>query len=94
MNRTEHLLIHVAEECVEVAQRATKAAKFGLKEVQSGQELNNEERILLELNDLFGVIELLMGCPIEGCIDRKLIEAKHKKVEKYLEYSRECGTLQ
>lgn len=36
MTQTEHLLVHLAAECCEVARRASKAAKFGLTEVQPG----------------------------------------------------------
>jgi hypothetical protein len=34
MNPTEHLLSCLAEECAEVAQRASKSLRFGLSEVQ------------------------------------------------------------
>ena len=81
MNRNEHLLWILAEECAEVAQRASKAARFGLEEVQPGQPLSNSRRILQE----------------DGCLPaddlRTQIDAKKLKVEKFLRYSRERGTL-
>jgi len=98
MNRTEHLLSILAEECAEVAQRASKAARFGLTEVQPGQPLTNAERILEEMFDVFAMFEMLTE---EECLPdicdgddaRAAMDAKKAKVEKFLAYSRECGTL-
>lgn len=45
MNKVEYLLACLAEEAVEVAQRATKAMRFGCNEVQPGQPLCNVQRI-------------------------------------------------
>lgn len=94
MNRTEHLLTVMAEECAEVAQRCSKALRFGLDEVQPGQPLTNEARIWQEMCDLIAVSEMLMAITGSGGINRAAADAKKAKVEKFLEYSRECGTLQ
>lgn len=59
MNKQEYLLTCLAEECAEVAQRCTKALRFGINECQPGQELSNEERLNIELNDLFTICRLL-----------------------------------
>jgi hypothetical protein len=99
MNRIEHLLTTLAEECVEVAQRATKALRFGLDEVQPGQKLTNAQRINVEVTDLFAVLEMLAAekCGVRGCddrwSDRLTISRKKEKVEVFLRYSAECGTL-
>jgi len=94
MNRQEHLLTILAEECAEVAQRASKALRFGLGEVQPGQELTNAERIEGELTDLFSVVLMLVD---EGHLvlkDRQGDEAaKRAKVEKFLRLSEQLGTL-
>jgi len=90
MNRTEHLLTILAEESAEVAQRATKALRFGLDEVQPDHVWNNRERIVQELNDLWAVAEMLGICRV----DRIAIDRKKAKVEAFLEYSKKCGTLQ
>lgn len=55
MNRTEYLLCCLAEECTEVGQRVSKALRFGLREVQPMQPLNNAERIREEMRDLLAV---------------------------------------
>lgn len=91
MTRTEHLLWMLAEECAEVAQRASKAARFGLSEVQPGQLQTNAERITYELNDLVAVADMLLS---PDWMDDNAINAKQAKVEKFLEYSAQCGTLE
>jgi NTP pyrophosphatase (non-canonical NTP hydrolase) len=88
VTREEHLLTILAEECAEVAQRASKAARFGLEEVQPGQPLNNKRRIEAELADLMGV-----GAMLGLIVRRDEICAKRDKVEKFLELSRQMGTL-
>lgn len=95
MNRVEHLLWVLAEECNEVAQRASKAARFGLQEVQPGQGLSNAERIMGEYADLQAAVEMLIeeGALPEGDL-RRQIDMKKAKVEKFLLYSAECGTLE
>ncbi len=59
MTKTEMLLTLLAEECNETAQRASKAIRFGLDEVQEGQPHNNADRIVYEFNDLVAVTEML-----------------------------------
>ena len=97
MKRFEHLLWVLAEECNEVGQRASKAARFGLAEIQPGQPLNNAERLVDEYADLLGAMELLVeggfiALPSNEAM-RKKIDAKKAKVDKFLAYSAQCGTL-
>ena len=87
------MLTLVMEECAEVAQRCSKAKRFGLAEVQPNQEMSNEERILQEVNDLFAVLEMTTGYSIPELMNEKQMSDKKTKVAKYLEYSRQCGTL-
>ena len=94
MNRTEHLLSCLAEECAEVAQRVSKALRFGLDEVQPGQPHTNAQRIGQEFNDLLAVVEMLEE---EGTLERPTdthaIERKKAKVLSFMEYAEQCGTL-
>lgn len=102
MTREEHLLSMIAEECAEIAQRASKALRFGLEESEPGQDKNNALRIVLEYIDLQTVIEMLHSCsPVfrMSNIDtakqlESLMQAKREKVEKYLGYSRFRGRLE
>lgn len=93
MTRTEHLLWILAEECAEVAQRASKAARFGLGEVQPEQAWNNAHRLVQEYADLAGVLTMLQEEGALPPIPSAQLQAKREKVEKFLRYSAECGTL-
>ena len=97
MNRREHLLTILAEECAEVAQRVSKALRFGIDEVEPGQPSTNGARVTLEILDLLVVNEMLAEteslAPItENAVSRHA-NAKRGKIEKYLAYSKERGTL-
>ncbi len=96
MTRDEHLYTIAGEEAVEIAQRCSKAVRFGGAEVQPGQTLDNRTRILQEYADLVGVLEMLGFSVGPGPLDplRPWVDAKKLKVEQFLRYSEECGTLQ
>ncbi|MBA4187567.1 MAG: hypothetical protein C0467_06065 [Planctomycetaceae bacterium] len=96
MTRTEHLLVVLMEECNEVSQRAAKALRFGLSEVQPEQDATNAQRLASEMADLIGTWRLLA---FEGRVDPISMfgdspAKKAEKIEKYLKYSAECGTLE
>ena len=96
MTRQEMLLVHLMEECNEVSQRAAKAIRFGLDDLQPCQSMENSTRLLGEIADLVAVIYMLSeegylaGVPEFGSI---AVRAKIIKIEKFLAYSRKCGTL-
>lgn len=98
MTEQEHLLTILAEECNEVAQRASKALRFGLFEVQSGQYFSNAERVFRELRDVEAVEEMLQeigALPKLSIHSREeMIEAKKRKVKDYMGLARKCGTLE
>ena len=95
MNRREYLLTKLVEECLEVAQRATKALTFGVDEVQPGQNLTNFERLNGEWNDLLATAELLTEeVDLELWRDVSLVRAKREKILKFMAYSRQQGCLQ
>lgn len=89
MTKEQYLLTCLAEEAVEVAQRATKAARFGLDEVQPGQGLTNKVRLEQELEDLLGVMRMLNLNP-----NPQMFRKKEERVEKYMAYSRELGMVE
>ena len=102
MTREEHLLTILMEECAEVIQRASKALRFGLAEVQAWQTKTNAQRLMDEVNDFIGVYQMIAGpvvsptsplfaCTPEECL--AAIRAKRSKVEHWLAYSFACGTL-
>jgi len=98
MDRMEHLFTTAAEEANEVAQRVSKALRFGTTEVQPGQELTNAERIVEEFHDLYAMLDWLQ---MEGHIpnhisikpDHVRMRLKREKVERFMAISREQGVL-
>ena len=94
MTRQEHLLCKAAEECVEVAKEIHKALSFGLDDHYPEHPMTNRERIQHEFTDLFAVFQMLHR---EGIINAEIDQAKClekvNKVEKWLKYSQEVGTL-
>jgi len=95
MNRKEHLLICLAEECAEVAHRVSKALRFGLQEAQPGQSMTNADRIAEELVDLFAVVSMLEdGGVLEVPDDPVAISRKRDKVLSYMGYAEQIGALQ
>ena len=103
MTRLEHLLTTVAEEAVEVAQRATKALRFGLEQVQEDaddrpeqnpERLTNRQRLMDEFFQLRAVLGMAGMDAWDNSGRAKTVEArKVANVERYLERSRRCGTL-
>lgn len=97
MTRQEHLLAIASEECVEVSKEIHKALRFGLEDHYPEHPLTNRQRIVTEIRDLIAVIEILEE---EGIINLdgdatwdQGLQAKKEKIEKYLKYSQEVGTL-
>lgn len=95
MTFEENLLVILMEECAETSQRASKAIRFTLPEVQPDQELTNAERIVYEFNDILAVMELLFESgAINKVVDQGAIDIKKAKIKKYLEYSQSLGTVE
>lgn len=104
MNHLEHILTCAAEECGEVAKEIHKALRFGLDD-QVTLDPNgprgttgptNRDKIVEELNDLMGVINMLVK---EGAIphdweDVERQDRKSRKVWAYMGYARRVGALE
>jgi len=97
MNRTEHLLTCLMEECAEIQKAAAKALRFGLDDHAPGSDATNADDISHEIIDLLAIIEMLKAEKIISDINQQetelLIEAKKEKVEIYMVYSKERGSL-
>jgi hypothetical protein len=97
VNREQFLLVKLAEECAEVAQRAIKQIQFGKLEVQTGQQLTNAERLKQELIDLRNIVRLLQFYKevpeITEVEEINALIAKRNKLQKYLKLSAELGEL-
>lgn len=95
MNRIEHLLTILTEECAEVQQATTKALRFGLeegKDCTAFEHGSNVERLRYEINQVIAMVEMLEAEGLDLSPDYHVREMKKQKVEKYLIYSKECGT--
>lgn len=94
MNKVEHLLVCLAEECAEIQQAVSKALRFGLDDGAPGGEITNAQDIAKECCDIVALIDLLEE---EGVIYNsgtiQAIEQKKAKVKRYMEYAKMRGTL-
>lgn len=99
MNRAEHILTCVGEEGAEVAQRISKANRFGVHEIQPGQSDDNGERVRMEVYDLIGAYNfaadegLLPSLHLDPDIVAHFSKQKRAKIEKFMEIAREQGAL-
>ena len=59
LNKTEHLLTCLMEECAEIQKAAAKALRFGLDDHAPNSDSNNSEDISTEIIDLLAIIEML-----------------------------------
>lgn len=109
MNETQYLLIKLMEECAEVQMACSKALLFGLDDkypndnsvgtVDYLKDLNywwNKRKIEMELNDLLGVVDILienntLGKNIVYNEIQRLV--KKNKVIKWMKYSRTNNIL-
>lgn len=97
MNITEHLLECLSEECSEVIKDVSKSNRFGLNDrnVLNPTGPTNKERLIDELNDLIGVVNLLVD---EGILPKDFVSsekqiAKKKKVLKFIDYATSVGAI-
>jgi phosphoribosyl-ATP pyrophosphohydrolase len=101
ITREQHLLIKLSEEAVEVAlelsKRIHKTMLFGLNEtnVKNPNGPNNREAIINELNDLYGIVEMLVdeGTLPKDWFSEEKIQARKEKVERYMEHARNVGNF-
>lgn len=83
----QELLDCLVEECAEVQKRAIKMKRFGVEEVQSGQELTNRARLSLEVGDVFTLVQILTR---RGLVSGDIVDSrkpvKLAKLRKYLQH--------
>jgi hypothetical protein len=98
MNTIQHLMTVLGEEGAEIAQDASKCNRFGCNDRNflNPTGPTNTERLVNELNDLIGVVEMLIahGVLPEDWMSRQKIEAKKEKVFNCMEYARKVGALE
>jgi len=96
MNRREHLLTILQEECAEVIQCVSKIKRFGLENYQPATGKRNIDILRDELNDILAMIYMLEedGVSLKPHVpDANKIKQKKEKVETYLIVSEDEGCL-
>ena len=99
--KIEYLFSCLSEEAGEIVQCVGKIERFGLGD-RYKDNMPNDVALGRELTDLIAIVEMLEeeGVQIPGFMMTPLsdnmrvaIETKKEKVRKYMQYSRERGTL-
>lgn len=95
MNRTEHLLTCLAEECTEVGKNVAKMLRFGADDMEPGTNVANRERVVEELQDLIAVTRILVreGILPDFLDNNEMVAAKRAKIEKFMLIARGNGVL-
>lgn len=94
MQRTEMLLVQLMEECAEVQQACSKALRFGLRNSRPDEATSNSFNISMEVADLFAIVDLLEREDVMDDLRMPVnIQAKQRKVERFLEVSKDEGCL-
>jgi len=95
MNKEEHLLVCLAEECAEVQQAISKALRFGLDDGYPNSTTTNADDILDEIKDVIAIVEMLEEYKVinrTASIERA-IKKKKEKVTRYMEHAKFTGAL-
>jgi len=87
MNRREHLLVILGEECSEVHKEICKILRFGY-------DNDKWTRLQAEYNEILAMMEMLADEGIVVYEHDHIKQAKKDKVEKYLLESKKLGTLE
>lgn len=96
MNKKELLLVKLIEECAEVSKVATKYLRFGENSKGPKEEKTNRELLEEELLDIWAIWQYITE---EGIADEpgesmdQRLEGRIERIEKYLEVSKQLGTL-
>ena len=97
MNKNQHLLQILSEECVEVSKEVSKALRFGPEDHYPGDpnKQSNADKISIEFIEAITLRNMLVEAgvltiPVDA---GEIAEAKRERVLKYLEYSRELGMV-
>jgi len=95
MNKNQHLLQILAEECSEVIKEVSKSLRFGPEDSYPGKTETNAELISREFIEAIAVRNMLVEAgvltiPVDAF---EISEAKRAKVLKYLDYSSQKGMV-
>ncbi len=94
MNKVEHLLVCLIEECAEVQKEAAKALRFGLRDKWKDNK-ETAEKLSYEIIDMLAIVEMLTD---ENALPlflkpKEMMETKKERVLKFMTYAVKRGTL-
>ena len=85
MDRVEHIVACLGEECGEVQQKVGKSLRFGLFNANPETSNTHWAELRREVHDLVAVYEMLCEeFKLDTELDRNLILEKKEKVEHYM----------
>ena len=101
LNETEYLLFKLGEECGEAQQEASKCGIYGVEQQYTPSHETNWNRLRQEVHDVVAVYMMLrhhlrkglIGGTVDG-FDPELLKSKIVKVEDWMTFCRELGTLE
>jgi hypothetical protein len=95
MTRTEMLTAQFIEELSEIIKEVAKLQRFGPTEVMAGQPFTNAQRVCNEMNDMMALWYMMAQAGIvPGDFEDTAKQlTKMNRVEEYLKFSEQCGTL-
>lgn len=91
----DELLKVFIEECLEAGIRALKAQRFGLDEVQPGQDASNRARLGHEIGDILTMTQLLVDWELvsDGDVEAGM-NNKRKQLDRFFQNIPEGGLWQ
>jgi len=83
------------EEAAEVIQAASKAIRFGINDYGDAKGKTNQEALIDEINDFFGVMIALITAGVlpNFVLNEDKVDAKVVKVIEFMKYAKERGTI-
>lgn len=98
ISENEYLFLCLAEECAEIQQICSKIIRFGLNSYHPDDpdKIQNFQKLKNEINDFIAVTDYLKEIIPEwnGEVEnKKLVLNKIKKIDHYMEISKELGKL-
>lgn len=94
MNKEQYLLVKLMEEAAEVQQAASKALRFGLENTDPVTGITNVDYLVSEIGDLYVAMNALEShAGISLYITNSILDAKLKKLEKFMRISAELGVI-
>ena len=96
MTKSEYLLICLQEECGEVIQTTSKCLRFGLDNHHPNSDEENWETLTKELVHVQAIIQELVQGAVVGSHNYFPQEhsAKIRRLNKYMDVSKDCGILE